>query len=141
MTRPEIVSFLARRQALWVARDSEALAATHAVDGTVDSPMFGALRGRTEIAESYRSLFTIFPDWEMKLNDPLIDGERVAEPFSATATHVREFMGLAGTNRRFQIHGVRLYELNADVIQYERRLYDFTALLIQIGVLRGKPAR
>lgn len=141
MTRQDIVSFLATRQAQWIARDTEALAATHAADGTVDSPMFGALRGRGEIAESYRSLFTIFPDWEMTLHDALIDGQRIAEPFSATATHVREFMGLAGTNRRFQIHGVRLYELAGNVIQHERRLYDFTALLIQIGVLRGKPAK
>jgi hypothetical protein len=26
------------------------------------------------------------------------------------------------------------------LVQHERRVYDFTALLIQIGVLRGKPA-
>lgn len=141
MTRQEIVSFLASRQAMWVARDTDGLARTHAADGTVDSPMFGALRGRTEIAESYRSLFTIFPDWEMTLHEALIDGPRIAEPFSATATHVREFMGLAGTNRRFQIQGVRLYALAGNMIRQERRLYDFTALLIQIGVLRGKPAR
>ena len=141
MTRQEIVSFLADRQAMWVARDTEGMSATHAANGTVDSPMFGALRGRNEIAESYRSLFTIFPDWEMTNHDALVDGQRIAEPFSATATHVREFMGLAGTHRRFQIQGIRLYELAGDVIQHERRLYDFTALLIQIGVLRGKPAK
>ena len=141
MTRQEIVTLLATRQALWTARDTGGLAATHAVDGTVDSPMFGALRGRGEIADSYGSLFTIFPDWEMTPGAALIDGQRIAEPFSATATHVREFMGLAGTNRRFQIQGVRLYDLTGNVIQHERRLYDFTALLIQIGVLRSKPAK
>jgi len=122
MTRQEIVSFLSMRQALWNARDTEALARTHAEDGTVDSPMFGALRGRGEIAESYRSLFTIFPDWEMTLQEALIDGHRLAEPFSATATHTKEFMGLAGTNRRFQIQGVRLYELEGNMIRHERRL-------------------
>ena len=50
-------------------------------------------------------------------------------------------MGLAGTNRRFRIQGVRLYDMKAGLIQTERRLYDFTGLLIQVGVLRSKPAK
>jgi predicted ester cyclase len=36
----------------------------------------------------------------------VIDGDRVARSFTAQATHVGEFMGLAGTGRRFAIQGV-----------------------------------
>ena len=70
-----------------------------------------------------------------------MNGDRVAQVFSAEATHVGEFMGLRGTNRRFKIQGVRLFEMGDGLVQHERRLYDFTGLLIQVGVLRGKPAK
>ena len=141
MTRQEIVDFFETRKSRWVARNPEELARGHAEDGTVISPMFGTLRGRKAIGDAYRSLFTVFPDWDLSEEDLLIDGVRVAQVFSVTATHVGDFMGLAGTNRRFQIQGVRLFEMDGGLIQHERRLYDFTGLLIQVGVLRGKPAK
>ena len=50
-------------------------------------------------------------------------------------------MGLPGSNRRFKIQGVRLFTMADGLVQHERRMYDFTGLLIQVGVLRGKPAK
>jgi steroid delta-isomerase-like uncharacterized protein len=141
MTRDAILSFLDERQRAWEARDPNALAAGHAEHGTVVSPMFGRRAGRDAIRDSYRSLFTTFPDWTFAAQPVLIDGDRVAQPFSATATHVGDFMGLPGTNRRFKIQGVRIIEMLDGLIQHEHRHYDFTGLLIQIGVLRGKPAK
>jgi predicted ester cyclase len=141
MTRTELLAFFNDRNAHWNARDAEALAAGHAENGTVHSPMHGTPRGRESIAESYRALFAVFPDWQFTGDDLLIDGDRVAQVFTAEATHVGEFMGLAGTNRRFRIHGVRIYEMAGRLIQSERRLYDFTSLLMQVGVLRGRPAK
>lgn len=141
MTREEIHQFFATRQELWNARDADALARGHAETSTVLSPMFGNLQGRAAISDAYRSLFTIFPDWALTMEELLIDDQHVAQLFSVAATHVGEFMGLTGTNRRFQIQGVRLFQMNNGLIQHERRLYDFTGLLLQVGVLRGKPAR
>ncbi len=141
MTRDEILAFFEERQTHWQARDAEALSRGHAPNGVVMSPMFGRRSGRDAIRDSYRSLFTIFPDWTIEMSEGIVDGHRVALPFSATATHVGEFMGLAGTNRRFKIHGVRLADLADGLIQTEQRFYDFTGLLIQVGVLRGRPAK
>jgi steroid delta-isomerase-like uncharacterized protein len=141
MTRQEITSFFADRQARWDAHDAVALAADHAEDGMVHSPMHGPRRGRHAIAGSYRALFDAFPDWKFSGDDLIIDGDRVAQPFSAEATHVGDFMGLAGTNRRFRVQGVRVYDMTGGLIHSEKRYYDFTSLLIQIGVLRSKPAR
>jgi predicted ester cyclase len=139
MTRDDIVRFFERRSIQWRARNPETLAECHAPDGTVVSPLFGALNGPAEITESYRRLFATFPDWTLKSEELIIDGDRVAEHFVATATHVGELMGLPGTNRHGRIEGVLLYTMGNDAIQYERRLYDFSSLLIQIGVLRSKP--
>jgi hypothetical protein len=34
-----------------------------------------------------------------------------------------------------------MFQVRDELIAYERRFYDFTGLLIQLGILRGKPAR
>jgi steroid delta-isomerase-like uncharacterized protein len=139
MTRDEVVRFLQERQQHWAERDGDKLAAQHALDGTVNSPMFGRLSGRQAIADSYHRLFAAFPDWSLNPDEVIIDGDRIAQPFSATATHVGDFMGMPGTKRRTQIQGVLLMHMADGLIEEERRLYDFSMLLMQVGVLRGKP--
>jgi predicted ester cyclase len=139
MTREEIVRFFDLRQADWRARSAERLAAGHSATGSVVSPMFGALHGRGEIVESYNKLFATFPDWLLKTEELIIDGNRVVLHFVATATHVGDFLGIPGSNRHGRIEGVLLATMGSGEIVDERRLYDFSALLIQIGVLRSKP--
>ncbi|HEX8031408.1 MAG TPA: ester cyclase, partial [Vicinamibacterales bacterium] len=95
--------------------------------------------GRDAIADSFHRLYTAFPDWVTQPDDLIIDGDRVAQPFTATATHIGEFMGLPGTKHRTHIQGVLLMEFSNGLIQHERRLYDFSMLLMQVGVLKGKP--
>jgi steroid delta-isomerase-like uncharacterized protein len=140
MTRDAIRAFFADRQIEWKRRDAEALAHGYTEDSYVHSPMFGNLHGRKQISDAYHALFKTFPDWDLKIEDLLIDEDRVAQLFAVHATHVGEFMGLPGTNRRFEIHGVRLCTMGDGLITEERRLYDFTSLLIQVGILRSKPA-
>ena len=45
------------------------------------------------------------------------------------------------TRRRFTVEGVLLFEVGGGLIQTERRIYDFTGLLIQLGVLKSRPAK
>ena len=139
MTRNDITQFFESRQREWKIRNPEGLASGHTTDGIVVSPMFGALTGRTEIAELYEKLFTTFPDWTFKTEELVIDGDRVVQHFVVTATHVGDFMGLSGTGRHGRIEGVLLSTMRDGLIMHEKRLYDFSALLIQIGVLKSKP--
>jgi steroid delta-isomerase-like uncharacterized protein len=139
MTRDEIVQLYDRREVLWAARDAEGLAATYAEDCKVVSPIFGDLRGRAAIGQSFRRLFEAFPDWTLTFGELIVDGSRVAQIYNVAATHAGEFMGLAGTGRRVQFHGVRIMTVIDGLITEEMRLYDFTLLLMQVGVLRGKP--
>lgn len=141
MTRDDIETLFEGRRQAWLTRDADSLGAFHTEDGTMESPMFGHRQGRQAITDSYKALFATFPDWDFQGEELLIDGDRVAQPFTATATHVGTFMGLDGTNRRFKIQGVRLFTMADGLVQHERRMYDFTGLLIQIGILRSKPAR
>jgi len=139
MTREDMLAFCDRRAEAWKRRDPVALAAAHTEHGTVTSPIFSKIAGRDAVRRSYEALFQSFPDWAMDNEPPLIDGDRVAVPFTAKATHAGRFMGLDGTGRRCEIRGVMLMRIADGAIADERRIYDFTGLLIQLGVLRSKP--
>jgi steroid delta-isomerase-like uncharacterized protein len=141
MTRDDAIKVFKHQQAAWNARDPEALARDYDHNGTVISPIFRTVQGQAAIIESFRALFTTFPDWQYTAQELLVDGDTGAETFVVQATHAREFMGLSGSGRKFEIQGVRIFRLKDRKIIYERRYYDFTGLLIQLGVLRGKPAR
>ena len=139
MTRDEIRAFFAAQEQHWRNRNPAGLAAGHAPDGVIESPIFRTVTGAHNIGVSYTTLYDIFPDWELLESELLIDGDRVAQTFTVTATHQGDFMGLPGTGKRFTIHGVRVFTMRDGLIAHERRYYDFTGLLIQIGVLKGKP--
>ena len=141
MTHDEAVKFFAEQQDEWAALDAGALTRRHTADGTIISPIFRTVQGADGILGSYRSLFTTFPDWQYIGEEPLVDGDRLAQQFVVHATHSAEFMGLPGSGRKFDIEGVRVLDMKEGLIAFERRYYDFTGLLIQLGVLRGKPAR
>jgi predicted ester cyclase len=139
MTRDEIVQLFAEWEELWKGRDPGRLASMYAVDCKVTSPIFGEITSRKGLEDSNRRLFAVFPDWHLTTRELIVDGDRVAQVFNVTATHAGEFMGLAGTGRKAAIHGVRIMRLADRLIKEEMRLYDFTLLLMQVGVLRGRP--
>ena len=87
-------------------------------------------------------LFTTFPDWQYIGEEPLVDGDgdRLAQEFVVHATHSRSSWGCRDRNLKFDINGVRVFEMKERLIAFERRDDDFTGLLIQLGVLRAKPA-
>ena len=103
--------------------------------------MFGVLHGRTAIEASYRDLFAAFSDWDIEQEELVIDGDRAVQVFTATATHVHDFFGLPGTGRKFEAHGMLFFQFEHGKIVFEQRCYDFTSMLIQLGVLRAKPGR
>jgi steroid delta-isomerase-like uncharacterized protein len=141
MRHEDAVRFFAEQQEEWDRRDIEALSRRHADDGVIVSPIFGTVQGRADIHASYVSLFKTFPDWKYVGEQILVDGTRGAQEFVVKATHSGPFMGLPPTGRRFDIRGVRMFEMKDGLIAHERRFYDFTGLLIQLGILRPKPAR
>ena len=139
MTRDETIAFFKQRDEFWRQRDAVRLAAGHSERGTIISPMFATVQGRDAIEKSYRDLFKVFTDLDIIIEDVIVDGDHIALAFRASATHSHEFFGLPGTGRRFDIHGVFLHRLEGGLIAHERRVYDFTGLLIQVGVLKARP--
>ena len=139
MTREETTRFFDRWHQAWAAQDLTTLASLYAPDCKVTSPMFGQMQGRAAVLESFKRVFKVFPDLNMKTEQLIIDGDRAVVVFSSNATHSGEFMGLPATGRKAKVSGVFVLKLDDDLVEEELRLYDFTALLVQVGVLRAKP--
>jgi steroid delta-isomerase-like uncharacterized protein len=142
MTRDDLQAILERYMDTWQRRDPPAIARCHAENGVVESPMYATLRGRRAIEDAYRAFFSSFPDAMSTVNAIVIDPPRIAVFTTVNATHTNDFFGLPGTNRRIEFKHSRLFEMDGNgLVALERRIYDFTGVLVQIGVLRAKPAK
>ncbi len=141
MTRDGIIALFTRREVAWRAHDAALLTADHAPDGIVVSPTGGVLEGRPDIERIYRVWFKAFPDLVFANEDVIVDGDRVALVCRVSGTHGGEFFGVPPTGRRIELPAVFVYRLGADgLIAHERRVLDFTGVLVQVGVLRAKPS-
>lgn len=140
MTRDEITALLERRHAAIQARDVDKLTTLHADNCVVESPMGGQATGAEAIRRVYHAWLSAFPDAEFTIDPPIIDGERVAQVATVTGTDIGGFMGLPPSGKRFVLPMVHLFTVRDGCIQHERRIYDFTGLLIQLSILKAKPA-
>jgi steroid delta-isomerase-like uncharacterized protein len=136
----DIAALLAHQKDAWSRRDPAALAAGYADDAVVRSPMFPRAEGRSAIQQSFAALFRIFPDWDIAFEEPCVTGDRAMQPCRVRATQTGDFMGIPGSGRRIEFECVLIFDMENGLIKRERRIYDFTGMLIQLGVLRGKPA-
>lgn len=101
--------------------------------------MAGTITGRAGIEEFYRRLFVSFPDFSYEPDELVIDGDRVVQTATFGGTDTGGFMGMPPTGKQVRIPGVFLFTLrNAQIVRL-RSVYDFTGLLVQVGVLRVKP--
>ena len=142
MTRAELQVLAERYLETWRRRDPVSIAALHAVDGVVESPIYATLRGRKAIEDASRAFFTSFPDATLETDAILIDPPHGATFTTINATHKNDFFGMPGTNRHIEFRNARLVLWDEQgLIAHERRIYDFTGLLVQLGVLRAKPAK
>jgi len=140
MTHEEVASLLDRRFTALSIRDIATLMTVHAVDGVVDSPLGGHAKGPEAIRKVYEAWLASFPDAEFEAEPPIVDGDRVAQATMVHGTDMGGFMGLPPTGKKFAMPMVFLLTMQDGKILHERRVYDFTGLLIQLGVLKAKPA-
>ena len=125
----------------WDQKDAVAAAAFHALDGVAESPMYGTLQGRQAIEHGYRAFFKSFPDATNQIEAIVIEPPQVALFTITTATHANDFFGLPGTGRRIDFRSGHLMRVENGSVTHVRRIYDLTGILLQVGVLRAKPAK
>ena len=140
MTRDEIAALLDQRAAAMLGSDASNVPSLYTPDAAIRSPMFGAVVGIDEIVESYRKTGEIYANIHTTLETRIVEENRAAEVNTVRATHVGEFAGIPASHRQITFTAVSVYEFRDGRIADERRVYDFTSVLMQLGVLRAKPA-
>jgi predicted ester cyclase len=139
MTRQEIVAFFKRRQEAYEDLDAKTLAADYTDASVIESPSAGVHTGR-DAEKSLGAIFDAFLDLTMTVDHLVIDGDIVVAIMSAEGTHMRPLLGFEPTGKRFHMSMAFVHRLKDRKIVHERRIYDFTGLLVQIGLLKAKPA-
>jgi len=141
MTHDEIRTFVDGYVKAWEHQDIDALVECYTEDAEIISPMYHQVKGKAAIEASLESLFHAFGDFSFEIHDVIIDTEdrpRVALVLTSHNTHRGEVFGVKGTGRQIETQVVFVLHLADGRIAFERRMYDFTLMLVQLGVLKAK---
>lgn len=139
MTRNDIVELIDRWQTTLDRRDAGGYSHLYADTAVLDSPLGGVVSGPDGVRKAFEAFFNAFPDAAFTFEDPCIDGHRVVIVSSIAGTHVGGgFSGLPASGKPFRFPLVFLLEMRDGRIVRDRRIYDFTGLLVQIGMVKAK---
>jgi steroid delta-isomerase-like uncharacterized protein len=141
MDANEIRTFCERYARAWERSDVDALVDCYSDDCEVVSPIFNVMSGKAQIAASFRELFRAFSDHMVEVEDVIVDQgtqPRAVLLFSTFGVHKGEIFGVQGTGRRFEVRGAFVFTFENGKIVKDTRIYDFTGMLMQLGILRAK---
>jgi steroid delta-isomerase-like uncharacterized protein len=143
MTNDEIRSLLERFRHAWASEDIKTLVSCYAEDCVVVSPIFSTLTGRAQVEKSFNDLVKAFGTPKITVEDIIIgndDPPRAVMVWNLQGMQVGEVFGMPATGKRIERTIAFVLTFNDGLITKEKRIYDFTSMLIQIGALRAKPA-
>jgi predicted ester cyclase len=95
--------------------------------------------GPDEVADTYRDLFSAFPDLsspDLQPGSLCHHGDIVIGETRLQGTHMRTFRGLPPTGRRIDMPLVAIFEFDGPDLLCERVHWDRLTLFIQLGVAR-----
>ena len=140
MTHEAIVTLFERRIQALNDHDVEEFADTYSDTAVVESPLGGTHQGRAAIASVAASFLNALSDATFTSDELVIDGDRVVQVMTLSGTDTGGFMGMAPSGRPAQLPMVVVCRVADGLVVHEQRIYDFTGMLVQIGVLKAKPA-
>lgn len=129
----DVKALFAHRDQAWAHRDAAALAAPYDENCILESPTAGTVTGRLAIENLYRLWLAAFPDIKVNTEDLLIKGERVVQTVTVHGTNTAGSLGLPPTRRPFRVRGVFIFDLHDGRFVRERRILDFSSVLLQLA--------
>jgi ketosteroid isomerase-like protein len=134
MRPDQIRALIARRLESLARHDARALAADFAEDCVLESLTAGTVIGRAAVEQVFRAWFATFPDATVQEEDePLIFSDRAVHFATLRGTDTGGFLGQAPTGRPFSLFIVVICTFRNEQIVHERRIYDFSGLLLQLA--------
>jgi len=120
--------------AAWNTGDIEAIERAVARDH-IDHETDGAETGRSHVAQTILAYRVAFPDLRMSFEDQISQGDRVVTRWTATGTHLGEFIGIPATGRAAVVSGIFIHRVADGLIAETWTSFDGLGLLQQLGVI------
>lgn len=117
-------------------RDLDGVVRHYADDAVAISPMFGEVRGRENIAATWKVLFSTFFDVRLDISDILVDGNRVAVLSSLGTTDRAGWFGLPPTGGRITYRLILLMTIAGGRIVRDERIYDSSGVMERLEKAR-----
>lgn len=99
-----------------------------------DYTPLGETTGRDAVVETTKELGAAFPDFTIRLEEVVADGDTVAVRMTQRGTHEGEFMGIEPTGNSFEIEAMAFVRLADGKIVERRTRPDLLGLLRQLGI-------
>jgi steroid delta-isomerase-like uncharacterized protein len=132
----DMSEFLKGFMAAWNAHDVRALTAHYAPDyEEIDVARRHPQIGPDNVRRTVLYYLRAFPDFQVTLDDAIVNGERVAMFWTWTGTHRGTFMNIPASGRRVTVRGTSLVDLENGQIRRALRIWDLAGLLRSIGLL------
>jgi ketosteroid isomerase-like protein len=136
MSREAALALVHRLVTVARQRDLAQLADCYAADAVAISPVFGEVRGRAEIAATWKTLFDTFTDADVSVSDVLVDDNRVAILSRITTTDRIGWFGRPATGGPLSYPLVLLLTLADGRIVRDERLYDSAGVVERLEKAR-----
>jgi steroid delta-isomerase-like uncharacterized protein len=117
-------------------RDLQAMVEHWREDGVDDIVPLAPLRGHSEISAFFQELFAAMPDVEMTVSRVVAGEREAAVEWRATGNFTGEpFQGIDATDKRIELRGLDLLEIEDGKIVGNTAYYDGMAFARQIGLM------
>lgn len=105
-------------------------------EGFVDHDMpEGLPSGREGFKQFTRMYLGAFSNLDVKVEDVIAEGDKVALRWSARGTHSGEFMDISPTNKRVEMTGIDMLRFSGDKVVERWGEFDQAGMLQQLGVI------
>ena len=90
--------------------------------------------GLEGMKQQHAMINAAFPDMQVKLEDIVAEGDKVACLWTATATHKGEFMGMPATGKQVTIKGIHIDRIAGGKIVETWNYSDMMGVMQQLGM-------
>ncbi len=93
----------------------------------------GALQGQDGARQLYNAYATAFPDFRVKTDDMLADGNKVVVRYTFAGTHKGPLASIPASGKQANVQGIAIFNLAGGKADEVRFVWDKFALMQQIG--------
>jgi steroid delta-isomerase-like uncharacterized protein len=103
--------------------------------GGSDPGGIGDVHGIQRFKAAVGTFFTAFPDLEATILDTVATEDKVVVRFVERGTHQGTFVGIPGTGKHVEFHGIGIYRVEDGKLAEEWFIDDSRAIFEQIGAI------